>query len=249
MLPRYKRLRDYCFRPISLRDLKSEASGLGWASDLGNNCNESTKGTHKTGKWRQVDQRGKTKILNPDLGTNLGKRTLLYSDEVSGCRPKQWGRPSEGFYKVNTDAAIRENCNQVGMCIVICDYEGGMVGSSTQILVANFSPLVAEATALFRGNVFTVEAGLLPVVAESDSNTVLKLINGGNSPLAEVGIIISNPIQLIRHHCITVGFVPRSLNMIARILAKLSLFSICGVVGFGRLAGLVCLLCVCALFL
>ncbi|KAI9195145.1 hypothetical protein LWI28_012170 [Acer negundo] len=107
-------------------------------------------------------------------------------------RVVRWDRPSEGVYKVNTDAAIREDCYLVSLGLVIRDFEGCVVGSSTQCLAANFSPLVAEATALFCGIVFALEAGLTSFIAKSDSKIMVDLIHSGSSPMSEVGIIISD---------------------------------------------------------
>ncbi|KAK0597487.1 hypothetical protein LWI29_025828 [Acer saccharum] len=60
------------------------------------------------------------------------------------------------------------------------------MGSSTQCMDALFHLLIAEAIALFRGALFTVEAGLLPVVIESDAKAVVDLVNSGRASLADV---------------------------------------------------------------
>ncbi|KAI9195894.1 hypothetical protein LWI28_019143 [Acer negundo] len=137
----------------------------------------------------------------------------------------KWDRLTKGVYKFNTDAAICVERNLVGVGVVIRDFEGCVVGSSTQRLAANFSPLVAEATALFRGIVFALEAGLTPLTAETDSKMVVDLIECGSSPRSDVGTIIFDIFQLIMTHCIPVRFALRFANMVAHSLAKLSLSS------------------------
>ncbi|KAK1577678.1 hypothetical protein Q3G72_023755 [Acer saccharum] len=89
----------------------------------------------------------------------------------------KWERPVEGLFKINTDAAVCSNRNLTGIGIVIRNHEGGVMGCSSQSFTANFSPQVAEATAIFRGILFAVDTGLLPAVVESDAKTIVDLIS------------------------------------------------------------------------
>ncbi|KAK0581556.1 hypothetical protein LWI29_015081 [Acer saccharum] len=98
--------------------------------------------------------------------------------------------------------------------MVIRDFEGCVVGSSTQSLAANFSPLVAEATALFGGIVFALEAGLHLLLLKLTLKWWWILFIGGVRLCSKVGIIISDIFQLIRIH------EPRSAKLSFRCLLQ-----------------------------
>ncbi|KAK3230321.1 hypothetical protein Dsin_002202 [Dipteronia sinensis] len=134
----------------------------------------------------------------------------------------QWCSPVVGIYKVNTDAAIQSAHNRVGIGIMIRDNMGNVMGCSTQVLEACFSPQVAEATAILRGISFAIDSGLLLTVFESDAKVVVDLINSGTAPRDETGTVIADILRLIHSHHFQVSFAPRSANMIAHSLAKLS---------------------------
>ncbi|KAK3182976.1 hypothetical protein Dsin_030262 [Dipteronia sinensis] len=161
-------------------------------------------------KLRSTSGEDTVKAIEPHLGTN---------------QPSTWCCPDEGPYKVNMDAAIRIDENRVGIGIVIRDQFRCVLGSSTQSLVACFSPQVAEATALLRSIMFAVDSGLIPAVVESYANDVVDLVNSGLPPLTHIGTVISDIIRLICCHEIVVSFVPRSMNLVAYSLAKLLFFS------------------------
>ncbi|KAK2664585.1 hypothetical protein Ddye_003159 [Dipteronia dyeriana] len=137
----------------------------------------------------------------------------------------KWSRPNVGMYKVNTDAAIQSTQNRIGIGIVIRDNVGSVMGCSTQVLEACFSPQVAEATAILRGFSFAMDSGLLPAVFESDAQVLVDLINSGNVPLDETGTVIVDILRLINSHNFQVSFAPRSANVLAHSLAKLSFSS------------------------
>ncbi|TXG59010.1 hypothetical protein EZV62_016839 [Acer yangbiense] len=114
----------------------------------------------------------------------------------------KWLKPNEGFYKVNTDVAIRTGLKKIGIDIIIQDSEGRVMGFSTQCMDALFHPLIAESTTLFRGSLFVMEAGLLSAVIESDAKAVVDL--AVKSPLGEdfCGIFGTLRKRLIKEgHC------------------------------------------------
>ncbi|TXG72274.1 hypothetical protein EZV62_000853 [Acer yangbiense] len=187
---------------VDMADLGNTMSGFSKAGEDLKKCDENT--IVWACNFVEEFQRAGAKLISSDI------------DQVPiAVQAVFWDRPSQGVYKVNTDAAIRVDSNLVGLGMVIRDFEGCVVGSSTQCLAANFSPLVAEATALYKGIVFALEAGLTPLIAESDSKMVVDLIHSGSSPMSDVGIIISDIFLLIRTHDILVRFAPRAANMVA----------------------------------
>ncbi|KAK4859640.1 hypothetical protein QYF36_009075 [Acer negundo] len=55
----------------------------------------------------------------------------------------------------------------------------------------------AKASALLRGSLFAVAAGLIPTVLESDVKSVVDLVNWGVSSVADIGVIIDDILAII----------------------------------------------------
>ncbi|KAK1583965.1 hypothetical protein Q3G72_028680 [Acer saccharum] len=71
----------------------------------------------------------------------------------------KWKPPQEGFYKINSNAVIDVMDNLVGVRLVIRDYEGQVMGTSAQRLVAGYSPEIAEAVAILHSIIYVEESG------------------------------------------------------------------------------------------
>ncbi|KAK2638130.1 hypothetical protein Ddye_025925 [Dipteronia dyeriana] len=113
----------------------------------------------------------------------------------------------------------------IGVGIVFRDLNGQPVGSSAQNIEACFSPSIAEAVAILRGLRFVVDAGLLPIVLESDTKWVVDLVNSDNKSNSDIGIIVKDILVLARKFNISVSFVPRYANTAAHLLVKFALKS------------------------
>ncbi|KAK4835135.1 hypothetical protein QYF36_005691 [Acer negundo] len=59
-------------------------------------------------------------------------------------------------------------------------------------LIWHFDKSVAEATTLLYGVIFAMDSSLLPTKVKSNGKSVVGLINSGNSPITDVGIVISD---------------------------------------------------------
>ncbi|KAK2641182.1 hypothetical protein Ddye_022945 [Dipteronia dyeriana] len=116
----------------------------------------------------------------------------------------RWERPREGMFKVNTDATICSERNLVGFGIVIHNYDGEVMGYSSQI---------AEAYVIFLGILFAKDTGVLPTVIEFNAKTVVDLINAEIPPSVEIGIVISDIISFCKLYDIRVVFALRSANV------------------------------------
>ncbi|TXG58466.1 hypothetical protein EZV62_016295 [Acer yangbiense] len=138
---------------------------------------------------------------------------------------EEYGFNQNGGLKVPY-AAISTGLKKIGIAIIICDSEGRVMGSSTQCMDALFHPLIAEVTALFRGALFAVDAGLLPAVFESDAKAVVDLVNSGNASFADVGTIISDILRLLSCNNLSVSYVRRAANLVAHNLVQLSFSSL-----------------------
>ncbi|KAK3183660.1 hypothetical protein Dsin_030946 [Dipteronia sinensis] len=73
------------------------------------------------------------------------------------------------------------------------------VANKTMIGFQCNKTMIAEAYAILRGIRFAVDAVLLPAVIESDAKTVVDLIDAKAPPLADIGVVISDIINLCKH--------------------------------------------------
>ncbi|KAL5831206.1 hypothetical protein ACOSQ4_016560 [Xanthoceras sorbifolium] len=85
----------------------------------------------------------------------------------------RWCPPSAGTLKLNSDASVHVDSNFIGIGFVIRNSAGLVVGAGALPLLANLSPLLAEATAILYGIRFVRDFGLAPVHVESDSLGVI----------------------------------------------------------------------------
>ncbi|KAK3198140.1 hypothetical protein Dsin_021555 [Dipteronia sinensis] len=135
-----------------------------------------------------------------------------------------WSSLCWGKGLLECDAAIKVPDNCVGVGIVIRNHCGLIMGSSAQRIEANFSSQIAEAVAILRGIVFAKDMGLLPAVVESDALGVVNLINTGSSISADVGVVLSDILNIISTGGIElVQYVPRMANMVAHSIARMAL--------------------------
>ncbi|KAK0592479.1 hypothetical protein LWI29_019869 [Acer saccharum] len=76
--------------------------------------------------------------------------------------PLRWTPPAGGLFKVNTDAATCFVNRSIGLGIIIRDSSGMVRASAVKHITATFSPLVAEALAMWHGILLAVNKGLVP---------------------------------------------------------------------------------------
>ncbi|KAL5774840.1 hypothetical protein ACOSP7_012397 [Xanthoceras sorbifolium] len=84
----------------------------------------------------------------------------------------------------------------VGLGVVIRDSKGLVMLSSSRNLDACYSPNIAEAKAILFGMQLAIDSGLLPAVVESDSSSVISLINAKNSIFTDIGSILADIFDL-----------------------------------------------------
>ncbi|KAK3221985.1 hypothetical protein Dsin_009010 [Dipteronia sinensis] len=136
----------------------------------------------------------------------------------------RWQPPLEGHYKVNPDAAIDIQQGRLGLGFVIRECQGFVLASGASRLEVEYSPKVAEATAILRGINFALETGLTPTIVETDALGVVDLVNGDCSISTEIGLIVQDIKDKLRTSSIgPVVFVPRKANMVADALSKMAL--------------------------
>ncbi|KAK4852517.1 hypothetical protein QYF36_024774 [Acer negundo] len=94
------------------------------------------------------------------------------------------------LFLVNSDAAIDVSRGVVGIGLVIRNSEGCVMASSSQQLFASFSPMVAEAVAIQKGNQLAIDTGLVPLEMVSDAAVVVGLVNDMEDHASEIGLVI-----------------------------------------------------------
>ncbi|KAK3229686.1 hypothetical protein Dsin_001567 [Dipteronia sinensis] len=87
---------------------------------------------------------------------------------VSSGLAVKWSAPSAGIYRINTDSAIRDMDQLVGVVVIIHDSDCHVMASIMQKIATFLSSSVTEASVIFRGLCIAVDSGLLPAVLESD---------------------------------------------------------------------------------
>ncbi|KAK3229082.1 hypothetical protein Dsin_000963 [Dipteronia sinensis] len=110
---------------------------------------------------------------------------------------------------------------------IIRNFEGRVLASSAQVVVAGYSPIIFEALAVFRGPQFAREVGFWPCSFKTDAQVVVNLISSNDIICSEVGLIIRDICLLLKDFpSCNVDFVLRKPNMAAYSLVKIGLSSV-----------------------
>ncbi|KAK1558626.1 hypothetical protein Q3G72_004734 [Acer saccharum] len=142
----------------------------------------------------------------------------------------KWNPPEVGSWKLNVDAATLYKDRSIGLGIIIRNGLGGVSAAKSTHLKAMYSPIIAEALAVWHGLLLAGDHGLTPCLIELDSLQVVEMINKGIPPMSDVGPIISMICGFLRMHLgCGISHIPRNANFVAHSLAKavLSLDSDC----------------------
>ncbi|KAL5817864.1 hypothetical protein ACOSQ3_026242 [Xanthoceras sorbifolium] len=112
-----------------------------------------------------------------------------------------------GWYKLNTDASLKNAESLVGLGAVIRDDN------------------VAEVSAILNGLHFTIEFGFSHLLVESDALNVITYLVQEKLPNSEVGLVVADILSLCNRVVVSFAFVPRCANFVAHSLFRNS-FSI-----------------------
>ncbi|KAI9196495.1 hypothetical protein LWI28_024414 [Acer negundo] len=156
------------------------------------------------------------------------KAILIVRDPIVLTRTAEdfrWSKLVSGFLKINTDTAIREANNPVGVGTIIRDSDAKVLVVVAKRMEACYDPLMAEAAAILFGIRVVVERGLLPVVLESDAKGVVNMINLGSGFCYDIGAILSDISSLANHVEIPISCVPMKANEATHALVKLVFLS------------------------
>ncbi|KAK0604975.1 hypothetical protein LWI29_021494 [Acer saccharum] len=87
---------------------------------------------------------------------------------VSASNIHGWRPPEGAAWKINLDATMDYARGVIGLGIIIRDKVGKVFLATAVKVRAMFSPIVAEAMAVWRGVGLAIEAGLVPFQIDSD---------------------------------------------------------------------------------
>ncbi|KAK4846467.1 hypothetical protein QYF36_017550 [Acer negundo] len=139
--------------------------------------------------------------------------------------PPRWSPPIPAKYLLNFDVAIDGSRGVVGFGLAIRNSDGCVMAVSSQQVLASYSPMVAEAVAIFKGiQQLACDTGLVPLDLVSDAAVVVGLVNDTKEHASEIGLVI----DAIRRHMMSLPscvlrFAPRATNFVAHTLAKKAL--------------------------
>lgn len=83
--------------------------------------------------------------------------------------PRHWSKPSQGWFKVNIDAAKFEEINCIGVGAVIRNYQGAFVRACSRKIGVLLQPRVAEAVNLKEALSRVKELGIKKFIFETDA--------------------------------------------------------------------------------
>jgi hypothetical protein len=135
----------------------------------------------------------------------------------------RWKKPSEGWIKLNVDAAFFRDQNKTSTACCVRRDDGSFLCAQTCSFSLVPTALEGEALALLEATKLAVHKGWDHVVFESDSQTLVHSTVNNNSGLSEFSAIVSS----IKHNLsllsnFEVKFVRRQANTVAHSLARAS---------------------------
>lgn len=131
----------------------------------------------------------------------------------------RWSPPPEDMIKINIDAAIRNG--RSSNAAVARDHIGAFISAETSISIY-CSPLIAEANGFVLVVKLANRMGFNKIVIESDSRTMIIILNGELTRFSWRVINIINKLRTATSRLLQVeyNFVPRRTNDTAHTLAK-----------------------------
>lgn len=138
--------------------------------------------------------------------------------------PFSWSPPPDGRFKLNVDVVVKELENKVGIGAIVKNSSGTLMAATIKTTSFKGEVELAEAEALMFGIEIAKDARLSPLIIESDSLNVVKLVNRKFHNNDAIFWIISDIQALLANRDkYVVNYIPRSRNVTAHNLAKCAL--------------------------
>ncbi|XP_062013823.1 uncharacterized protein LOC133730205 [Rosa rugosa] len=131
-----------------------------------------------------------------------------------------WAPPPGGSLKLNYDASVAANGEQVGIGSVCRDSDGNMVAAMGERVAGRLKPCAAELFSVMRGVEWAMERGWTGLVVETDCLEAVRMVNGSDECLASEGTIVERIREILGALDIhNIQYVPREANMAAHAVA------------------------------
>lgn len=155
---------------------------------------------------------------------NISPPHLQSAPERNVNKNLQWSPPPPGWFKVNVDAAVKEYQNKEGLGVVIRNSEGKCMAAAMKPSTFRGSVAFAEAEASKLGIEIAENAGLLPLIIETDSQEVVDLVLSKKGTRTEIyWIVLEIQACLKRLQQSKIQYTSRNCNEMAHALAKTAL--------------------------
>ncbi|KAK9211292.1 hypothetical protein WN943_000666 [Citrus x changshan-huyou] len=137
---------------------------------------------------------------------------------------ERWFSPDKNWFRLNSDAATNEVDGLAGLGVVVRNSKGEFMDASS-FRISFFGDInFAEASAILEGIKLVEELGLIPLVVESDSLNVIRLMSKRISSNLEIDWVITEVREFIcKKSVFAVKHISRSCNSAAHNVAKIAL--------------------------
>ncbi|XP_075673362.1 uncharacterized protein LOC142642791 [Castanea sativa] len=134
---------------------------------------------------------------------------------------QQWRPPDSHCFKVNFDAAVFRALHRAGIGVIVCDWNGAVLGALSSSIPLAQSVADVEALACLKAVSFAQEIGLTRVVFEGDSAIIIGALNQATGEVANYGNIIEDIRQQVGvFQFVVFSHTSRVCNSVADALAK-----------------------------
>ncbi|XP_030479464.2 uncharacterized protein LOC115696715 [Cannabis sativa] len=133
-------------------------------------------------------------------------------------------RLSQGFYRLNTDAAKDVQSGKLGFGAVIRDWKNRIVAGLSTPVPGNVNPLMAEALSLRSSLLWCYNIKIPLAVIETDSKVLVEKIRNEKSDLSALSDVIQDiRLSLSYFPTASIRYIARSFNRNAHCLARKAL--------------------------
>jgi ribonuclease HI len=155
-------------------------------------------------EWHAAQQMQSDQVVNMQQASNL-----------------RWQKPSDGWFKCNTDAGFHRDLNRTSGGWCLRDHRGMFVSAGTSWLEGNCSVIEGEAAALLDAIQQLEQRGISHVIVETDSKSLVDAIQHLRDGASEFSLIVRNINNiLLANPNFLVRFVKRQANLAAHTLAR-----------------------------
>ena len=132
-----------------------------------------------------------------------------------------WKPPPENWFKLNVDAATNAGKERAGLGAIVRNWKGEIMAAGIQSTNFHGDLEYAEAEAIYFGIKMAIDAGLVPLMVESNSKTAVSLVKGSDKRLKEISWLIGEIQDYMGvKNSFKINHVLRSSNATAHRLAK-----------------------------